>query len=312
MTAAPAAPAARPTTRAPGDAATARAVTTPLTVHHRHGSGGVVTVPWDAGLFPLRGHYPGFPIVPGVLLVETADRAVREVGGVEAAWSGIRTTRFQRPVYPGDVLRAEVEVSSGGEITTAKVALTVAGAAAATVTLTYQDDAPAPVAAVPHARVRPGEPDPDVTGILPHRYPMLLVDRVLHLDPPRTLLAAKAVSAGEWPYEHAGTTTGYPWPLVVESWCQSAGVLAAADRPNPDVLSGQVMLFGGISGITLGAPVRPGDVLVHRVQLDRDLGDVLMMSGSSEVDGRTVMSVDRITMAMRPADALARTSGAGA
>ncbi|MBB1246696.1 beta-hydroxyacyl-ACP dehydratase [Streptomyces durbertensis] len=155
----------------------------------------------------------------------------------------------------------------------------------------------------------------EIRGRLPHRFPMLLVDRVLSVEPERSLVAHKAVSCNE-PWYGAGssgraadpaadaTAFGYPGTLLVESWCQSAGVLATWESPNPDVLEGDVMLFGGMSGVEFHHPVLPGQVLEHRVRQERRVGETVMFEGESLVGGRTVMSVGRITMAFRPARVL--------
>ncbi|MFE1791264.1 MULTISPECIES: 3-hydroxyacyl-ACP dehydratase FabZ family protein [Streptomyces] len=145
-----------------------------------------------------------------------------------------------------------------------------------------------------------------IKRVLPHRYPMLLVDRVTELVPEERLTALKAVTCNEPWYEGLAEDAddeghGYPQTLLVESWCQAAGVLAAWDKPNPDVLSGQVMLFGSISDVVLHRPVYPGDVLEHRVRLVRALSDTVIFEGEALVGGETVMEVGRVVMAMRPA-----------
>ncbi|WP_405981149.1 SDR family oxidoreductase [Streptomyces sp. NBC_00158] len=103
---------------------------------------------------------------------------------------------------------------------------------------------------------------------------MLLVDRVTELVPGERLTALKAVTCDEPRYadlapdaDEAGH--GYPRTLLIESWCQAAGVLAAWHRPNPDVLSGQVMLFGSISDAVLHRPGRPGEQALKGIPLRR-------------------------------------------
>lgn len=124
----------------------------------------------------------------------------------------------------------------------------------------------------------------EIRARLPHRFPMLLVDRVVHLEPGERLTALKAVTCNEPWYERLGPDSaeedfGYPRSLLVESWCQSAGVLATWDEPNPDVLTGRVMLFGGMTDVEFHRPVLPGEVLEHRVRLDRKVDDTLLFEG---------------------------------
>lgn len=142
-----------------------------------------------------------------------------------------------------------------------------------------------------------------IRAILPHRYPMLLVDKVTELEPGQSLTALKALSGNEPWFQGGGSA--YPTVLLIESWCQAAGVLVASEKPNPSVLEGEVMLFCGMSGVEIHGDAGPGDVLEHQVAILRDLGDTVLCHGTTTVDGRTVLSVDRIVMAMRPAAALA-------
>lgn len=257
---------------------------------------------WPTDLLPLRGHYPGLPIVPGVFLVDVAARAARAlVGGPDARLTGVARVRFLRPVLPGDPLRVEVARSAGG----VRCRLDVDGAPAATVTVVLDGpgalgdpDGPPRIPADRGAAAR------DVAEVLPHRWPMLLVDRALAVRPGAWSVAEKLVGVQDWVYAGRATTGGYPWPLVLESWCQAAGLLAAWDRPNPDVLTGDVMLFAGLSDVTFGAPVRPGDVLRHHVRLVRELDGAVVVTGVCVAGARTVMTVGSVSMAMRPASVL--------
>ena len=138
-----------------------------------------------------------------------------------------------------------------------------------------------------------------VLAVLPHRYPIILVDRVDDLEPGVRLTARKAVSGND-PAFHAGAAT-WPATLLIESWCQAAAVLATWDRPNPDVRTGRVPLVGAMSGIRFPRPVWPGDVVEHHVRLDRGFGDVLIVNGDSTVDGEPVLAVDRVVVALRSA-----------
>lgn len=149
----------------------------------------------------------------------------------------------------------------------------------------------------------------EIRKVLPHRYPMLLVDAVTDLVPGERLTARKAVTANEpWyaglPDDLRAEQLAYPEVLLVESWCQSAGVLATWDSPNPDVLTGQVMLFVGITDIEFHRPVLPGEVVEHRVRLQRAMADTLMVEGESVVGDELVLSVARVVMALRPAEVL--------
>ncbi len=149
-----------------------------------------------------------------------------------------------------------------------------------------------------------------ITEVLPHRHPILLVDRVVELRPGQGLTAVKAVTAAEPWYADVpagGDPADYAYPqvLVVESWCQAAGVLVAAERPVPDVVTGRVMLFGGMADIVFHGEVYPGDVMEHRVRLVRALSDTVVFEGEVAVGSAVVAEIGRVVMAMRPAAELA-------
>jgi 3-hydroxyacyl-[acyl-carrier-protein] dehydratase len=145
--------------------------------------------------------------------------------------------------------------------------------------------------------------------VLPHRYPMLLVDRVDAMVPGASITASKAVTVNEPWYRDAGDEAAeyppaYPPVLLMESWAQSAGILAVAGTGRDEPPDGQVMLFGGAGRICFLAPVYPGDVVRHDARLTRALGDSLIFEGESRVGDDLVMTVERMVMAMRPASVL--------
>jgi 3-hydroxyacyl-[acyl-carrier-protein] dehydratase len=144
---------------------------------------------------------------------------------------------------------------------------------------------------------------PRVTDLLPHRYPMLLVDRVTELVPGERIRTIKAVTLNEPWYAALSPAAAhdYPQSLLVESWGQSAGLLASAVTEAP---TGQVMLFGSVADAEFHLPVLPGDVIEHRVRVSRALTDSVIFEGSSHRGDETVMTVTRMVMAFRPADQL--------
>jgi UDP-3-O-[3-hydroxymyristoyl] N-acetylglucosamine deacetylase / 3-hydroxyacyl-[acyl-carrier-protein] dehydratase len=102
----------------------------------------------------------------------------------------------------------------------------------------------------------------DIMGImslLPHRYPFLLVDRVLELDLGNTAVAIKNVSVnepffrGHWPGQPI-----MPGVLIIEALAQAAGVLISASVP---LRPGRVVLLASLDGVKLRRPVVPGDQL---------------------------------------------------
>ncbi|HTJ70660.1 MAG TPA: hypothetical protein VL551_24185 [Actinospica sp.] len=269
----------------------------------------------------LAGHYPGFPIFPGVCLIECAHRSVLSAGrllGLSPALDGVRSARFSSPVLPGDEVTTEVELTTTAGRWQAKANATVGGRRVATVRLEYalpgpdaesDDRAPAAAAAPLETDAADADAGPAQIALrLPHRHPMLLVDRVLALTPGRAVRAVKAVTASEpWfrprrPSEVVDDRL--PASLLIESWCQAACLLAAWDEPTPDVLAGQVLLFGSLADVQLPAAARTGDVVEHRARLVRSDGGVFVFEGTAAVAGRPVLRVGQALVALRPAAAL--------
>lgn len=148
-----------------------------------------------------------------------------------------------------------------------------------------------------------------VRAALPHRYPMLLVDRVLDVVPGERLTALKAVTFNEPWYQRLGPVAddaelAYPEVLLIESWGQSAGLLAQYDHPDPEALRTNVMVVGGISGAAFHRQVLPGELLEHDVRLVRALTDTMIFEGECRSGGELVFEVGRMTMAYRPARVL--------
>jgi 3-hydroxyacyl-[acyl-carrier-protein] dehydratase len=152
----------------------------------------------------------------------------------------------------------------------------------------------------------------DIKSLIPHRYPILLVDQVSKVEPGRFLVGRKAVTVAEPCYSgHAddapAESYAYPISLLLESWAQAAVLLACWESPNPDVLAGQVELASGLRGVSFFAPVYPGDVLEHRVELVRTVDQAAIVTGSSSLaDGTKVLDIEQFTVAMRGIEVLRR------
>jgi 3-hydroxyacyl-[acyl-carrier-protein] dehydratase len=139
---------------------------------------------------------------------------------------------------------------------------------------------------------------------IPHRHPILLVDRVLAVQPGVSLTATKVVSVTEFCYRQPVgaaplTSYRYPRPLMLESLAQAAVVLATWDRPNPDVHSGKLQLAASLRGVRHLRSVYPGDVLEHHITLHTMVGDTVVIGGVTTVGGTPVLEVDQFVLAMR-------------
>lgn len=121
---------------------------------------------------------------------------------------------------------------------------------------------------------------------LPHRFPFLLVDRVLQLEPGKNIVALKNVTINEpfFPghYPHHPVMPGV---LIIEAMAQVAALLSFKSmETKPDEKS--VYYFAGIDGARFKRPVSPGDQLIFRVELVRNMRGVYKFKGTAEVDGQ--------------------------
>lgn len=121
---------------------------------------------------------------------------------------------------------------------------------------------------------------------LPHRFPFLLVDRVLELEPGKNIVALKNVTINEpfFPghYPHHPVMPGV---LIIEAMAQVAALLSFKSMESkPDEKS--VYYFAGIDGARFKRPVTPGDQLIFRVELVRNMRGVYKFKGTAEVDGQ--------------------------
>jgi 3-hydroxyacyl-[acyl-carrier-protein] dehydratase len=151
---------------------------------------------------------------------------------------------------------------------------------------------------------------------LPHRFPMLLVDRVLELVPDERLVAVKAITCNEPWYQNLAEDAGpeeyaYPQTLLVESWGQAAGLLAVSGTQQA-MSADQVMLAGAMSGVAFHRVALPGDVLEHHVRLYRALSDTVIFDGHTTIDGEPAVTFTRMVMAFRPGDRLRPPAGRSA
>ncbi len=122
----------------------------------------------------------------------------------------------------------------------------------------------------------------EIMAIIPHRYPFLLVDRILELEPGVRAVGEKLVSANEPQFTgHFPGNPVFPGVLIVEALAQT-GAVAALSLP---AYKGKLVLFAGIDDCRFKRVVRPGDVLRLEVSLDRMRRGVGKGTGRATVGG---------------------------
>jgi beta-hydroxyacyl-ACP dehydratase FabZ len=105
----------------------------------------------------------------------------------------------------------------------------------------------------------------EIQKILPHRYPMLLIDRILEIDPGKRVVGLKNVSANEQFFQgHFPGAPVMPGVLIVEAMAQCGAVLCLRDIEDRDR---KLFLFGGVDRARFRKPVFPGDQLILECEM---------------------------------------------
>ncbi|MEO6968697.1 MAG: 3-hydroxyacyl-ACP dehydratase FabZ [Rhodanobacteraceae bacterium] len=131
-----------------------------------------------------------------------------------------------------------------------------------------------------------------ICAILPHRYPFLLVDRVIELDPGKNIVALKNVTVNEPFFQgHFPGHPVMPGVLIVEALAQASGLLIGLSGPRPE---GRDALFylAKVDNARFNHPVFPGDQLRLEVRLKRLIRSMGIFTARAMVDGKEVASCE--------------------
>lgn len=121
-----------------------------------------------------------------------------------------------------------------------------------------------------------------IKNTLPHRYPFLLVDRVLELEPRKRLVAIKNVTANEEFFNgHFPQRPVMPGVLIIESMAQASGLVMLSEEAH----RGKIPYFTGIDGARFRRPVSPGDQLRLEVEVLKIRGNMGVVQSRALVDG---------------------------
>ena len=138
-----------------------------------------------------------------------------------------------------------------------------------------------------------------VMAALPHRYPMLLVDRVESLDPEKGIVAVKAVTINEPFFQgHFPGRPIMPGVLIVEALAQAAGVLAVEALGLAG--SGKLVYFMTIEGAKFRQPVEPGVLLKLEVEFVQKRASVCKFAGRASIDGKVAAEAHFTAMIADP------------
>ena len=128
----------------------------------------------------------------------------------------------------------------------------------------------------------------EIMRLLPHRYPFLLIDRVLDCEPGKEIVALKNVTINE-PYfgGHFPNFPVMPGVLIVEAMAQASALLAFKTF-DLELAETNVFYFVGIDGARFKKPVTPGDQLIVKAQILRSIKGIWKFTGQAYVDDKLV------------------------
>ncbi|WNC73708.1 3-hydroxyacyl-ACP dehydratase FabZ [Thalassotalea psychrophila] len=130
----------------------------------------------------------------------------------------------------------------------------------------------------------------EIQTLIPHRYPFLLIDRVLDFVPGKSIHAIKNVSVNEPVFQgHFPDFKIFPGVMILEAMAQAGGVLGFKSVEGKD---GEMFLYASVDNARFKSPVTPGDTMHIHVELVKERRGMWKFSARAEVDGKVVCSAD--------------------
>ncbi|SFV66418.1 3-hydroxyacyl-[acyl-carrier-protein] dehydratase, FabZ form [hydrothermal vent metagenome] len=135
----------------------------------------------------------------------------------------------------------------------------------------------------------------EIQKILPHRYPFLLIDRVIKLEKGVSIEAYKNVSISEPIFQgHFPDHPIYPGVMIIEGMAQAGGVLAfkSSSEEEQEVATNKVVYFMSIDKAKFRSPVRPGDQLIYKLTVLKQRGAIWQLDAKAYVDDKLVAEAE--------------------
>ena len=128
--------------------------------------------------------------------------------------------------------------------------------------------------------------------MLPHRYPFLMIDRVIDFTPNKKITALKNVTINE-PYfqGHFPQKPVMPGVMIVEAMAQAGGLLVQASM-SPEEWGKELYYFMGMDQVRFRQQVIPGDQLIFKVEILKKRARAIKIAGVAEVDGKVVAQAE--------------------
>ncbi len=129
----------------------------------------------------------------------------------------------------------------------------------------------------------------EIQQILPHRYPFLMVDRIIEMEPGKSAKGIKCVSANEMQFMgHFPQMHVMPGVLIIEALAQTGAVALLCEEEN----KGKIAFFGGIKNARFRKQVVPGEVLELSCEIISRKGPVGIGKATATVDGKVAVTAE--------------------
>jgi 3-hydroxyacyl-[acyl-carrier-protein] dehydratase len=129
-----------------------------------------------------------------------------------------------------------------------------------------------------------------IQSLLPHRYPFLLVDRVIESEPGKRLVAIKNVTVNEPFFQgHFPSKPVMPGVLLIEAMAQATGLLA---MESAEVPKEAIYYLVGVDKARFKSPVVPGDQVHLEVEVIKNRREIWVFAATAKVDGKMVASAE--------------------
>jgi len=131
----------------------------------------------------------------------------------------------------------------------------------------------------------------EIIRLLPHRYPFLLVDRVLEGEKGKSMVGLKNVSMNEPFFQgHFPSEPIMPGVLILEGMAQVGGLLAFYSLP--EMIGEKLIYFAGIDKVRFRLPVVPGDQLIYEMEVIKHKGKIWKMAGTAKVEDKVAAEAE--------------------
>ncbi len=131
----------------------------------------------------------------------------------------------------------------------------------------------------------------EILRLLPHRYPFVMIDRVLSIEPDKSIEALKNVTINEPFFQgHFPEKPVMPGVLMLEGMAQAGGVLAFCTTP--EYVGEKLIYFAGIDKVRFRKPVGPGDQIIYKVELLKRKRGIWKMAAVAYVDEQKVAEAE--------------------